>query len=187
MNPSWIFILILFLSGFYVTLHYTTQSVMEGFQPECPDILIQNGNELLLKNTKMPDVPGKNPIVFQSLEEYTTFYKKQQSQGIKCPLVYLEKSYSTQNDPVYKIKPIPKQLTDATRNDPPYNSGSYPGIDTHNQHIGDYTLLDAYHTVEESQPLSKNPMDPNWGGNDYTNTAVEKGIYKGNEVYKVTH
>jgi hypothetical protein len=47
---------------------------------------------------------------------------------------------------------------------------------------GLYTELDKYGEVEQKETLSKNPMDPNWGGNAYTNEAVKKGIYKGNEV-----
>jgi len=182
MKPIWIFILIFFVSGLYVSLHYTTENVLEGFKPRCPNVLIQNGNELLLKNTNLADIPGVNPIVFHNLDEYTQFVSWQKSQGIRCPILYLQKSYSTQNEPEYKVKPMPKKLTDATRDDPPYNTNSYPGVDNTNQEIGDYTELDEYHEVEESQPVSKNSMDPNWGGNAYTNQAVKQGIYKGNEV-----
>ena len=103
MKPIWLFILILFVSGFYVSLNYTSQSVLEGFKqkPRCPNILIQNGNELLLKNTNLADIPGVNPIVFHNLHEYTEFVEWQRSQGIQCPILYLQKSYSIQNEPVY--------------------------------------------------------------------------------------
>ena len=30
-------------------------------------------NELILKNSKLAEIPGVNPIVFKSLEEYTEF------------------------------------------------------------------------------------------------------------------
>jgi hypothetical protein len=29
---------------------------------------------------------------------------------------------------------------------------------------------------------SANPMDPNWGGQDFTQTLVDTGFYKDNEV-----
>lgn len=184
MKPIWLFILILFVSGFYVSLNYTSQSVLEGFKqkPRCPNILIQNGNELLLKNTNLADIPGVNPIVFHNLHEYTEFVEWQRSQGIQCPILYLQKSYSPQNEPEYHVKPLPKHLNDASRNDPPYNTNSYPGMDTKNQDIGKYTKLDKYGEVEQSNTLSKNPMDPNWGGEKYTEDAVKRGVYKGNEV-----
>jgi len=183
MKPIWLFILILFFSGLYVTLNYTSESVLEGFRPRCPNILIQNGNELLLKNTNLAEIPGVNPIRFHNLDEYTEFVSWQRSQGIKCPILYLQKSYSTQNEPQYHVKPMPKKLVDATRNDPPYNTNSMPGVDPDNQDIGIYTELDKYGEIEQKETLSKNPMDPNWGGNAYTNEAVKKGIYKGSEVW----
>jgi hypothetical protein len=182
MQPIWLFILIFFVSGLYVSLHYTSESVLEGFKPRCPNILIQNGNELLLKNTNLADIPGVNPIIFRNLQEYTEFVEWQRSQGIKCPILYLQKSYSAQNEPEYHVKPVPKHLVDATRNDPPYNRNSYPGIDIDNQDIGRYTKLDEYGEVEQKNTLSKNPMDPNWGGHAYTDKAIEQGIYKDNEV-----
>jgi hypothetical protein len=184
MKPIWIFIFILFISNIYVILSYSSEDRIEGFKPRCPNVLIQNGNEILLKNTNLADIPGVNPVVFHNLEEYTQFVDWQRSQKVQCPILYLQKEYSTQNEPIYKIKPIPKQLTDATRNDPPYNKNSYPGIDTENQTIGDYTMLDEYHDIGEAQTISANPMDSNWGGNAYTTAAIKAGVYKGNEVLK---
>jgi hypothetical protein len=182
MKPIWVFILILFVSVLYVNLHYSTDSVLEGFKPRCPNILIHNGNEILLKNTNLADVPGVNPIVFHNLHEYTEFVQWQKSQGIQCPILYLQKSYSTQNEPEYHMKPIPKHLNHAGYDKPPYNNKSYPSMDTENQDIGTYTLLDKYDEIEQSKPRSKNPMDPNWGGEKYTEDAVKRGVYKGNEV-----
>ena len=184
MKQIWLFIIIIFLSGLYVTLNYSSETIKEGFKPRCPNILVQNGNEIWLKNTNLADIPGVNPIIFHNLEEYTQFLDWQRSQGIECPILYLQKTYSTQNEAIYKVKPIPKQLTDATRNDPPYNKNSYPGIDPTNQNIGDYTMLDKYHEVGEEQQQSANAMDPNWGGVKYTADAIKAGVYKENEVLK---
>jgi hypothetical protein len=183
MKPIRIFILIVFLSGLYVSLTYSSKTVQEGFKPRCPNVLIQNGNEILLKNTNLADIPGVNPIVFHNLEEYTEFVDWQRSQGIECPLLYLQKTYTTQNDPVYKIKPMPKHLTDASRDDSPYNKNSYPGVDKENQNIGDYTMLDKYHEIGETQLQSADAMDPNWGGVKYTSDAIKAGKYKGDEVH----
>ena len=35
---------------------------------------------------------------------------------------------------------------------------------------------------QEKAPVSPDPMDPNWGGSEYTQELVEKGYYKDNEV-----
>lgn len=158
----WIFIIVTFLSGLYVCLTQTAESITEGFKPRCPNVLIQHGNELWLKNTNLADIPGVNPVIFHNLDEYTEFVDWQKSQGIKCPILYLQKSYNPQNEPVYHVKPPPLHLTDASRNDPPFNQNSYPGMDPMGQNIGDTTMLDEYHNIGETQEISKNTMDSNW-------------------------
>lgn len=163
MKYTWAFILITFLLGLYVCLYYSSDQMIEGFKPRCPNILVQNGSEIWLKNTNLAEIPGVNPVVFHNLDEYTEFVEWQKSQGIQCPLLYLQKSYDAQNEPIYKMRP-PIHLVDASRNDPPYNKNSYPGMDPMNQNIGDVTMLDEYHEVGTKQPTSKNAMDPNWDG-----------------------
>jgi hypothetical protein len=78
--------------------------------------------------------------------------------------------------------PNPTLLVDATRNDPPYNQGSYPAYDQTSYYIGTTTPLDAMNMKQEKAPTSPDPMDPNWGGSDYTQGLVDKGYYKDNEV-----
>jgi hypothetical protein len=78
--------------------------------------------------------------------------------------------------------PNPTLLVDATRNDPPYNQGSYPAYDQTSYYIGTTTPLDAMNMKQEQAPVSPDPMDPNWGGSDYTQGLVDKGYYKDNEV-----
>jgi len=161
MKWTWWFIIITFMAGLYVCLHYSSATVKEGFTPRCPNLLIQHGNEIWLKNTSLAEVPGVNPIVFHNLDEYVEFVKWQKSQGIKCPILYLQKSYDAQNSPTYQIKD-PIQLLDASRNDPPYNTNSYPGFDPLNQNVGDVTMLDKYHDIGQTTPTSVNAMDPNY-------------------------
>jgi hypothetical protein len=78
--------------------------------------------------------------------------------------------------------PNPTLLVDATRNDPPYNQGSYPAHDQTSYYIGTTTPLDAMDIQQEKATVSPNPMDPNWGGSAYTQDLVDKGYYKDNEV-----
>jgi hypothetical protein len=78
--------------------------------------------------------------------------------------------------------PNPTLLVDATRNDPPYNSQSYPAHDQTSYYIGTTTPLDTMNMKQEAAPKSADPMDPNWGGSDYTQSLVDKGYYKDNEV-----
>lgn len=71
----------------------------------CPNLLIQKGSSIYLKNTKQAEVPGVNPIQFANLEEYSEFMAWQKSQGITCPVLVLQHSYDTQGKEVYKVRP----------------------------------------------------------------------------------
>jgi len=80
------------------------------------------------------------------------------------------------------IYPNPTLLVDATRNDLPYNINSYPGFDKTSYYVGTTTPLDAMNIAEQEKKISANPMDPNWGGADYTYNLVKSGYYKDSNV-----
>ena len=166
--------------------------------------MIQKGSKFYLKNTNLANVPGVNPIQFDSLEDYEQFIKWQRSQGIRCPVLYLQASYDTQGEEVYKARPSPNNimpglpigqnfqqpaqppeilLYDAARNDPPYNMNSFPGYDPQDQYIGVNTPLDKmFHAPYGT--ISPNPMDTTWGGLKYTQSLIDKGYFSGDEVYE---
>ena len=79
-------------------------------------------------------------------------------------------------------KPNPTLLTDATQNDPPYNKNSYPSFDPTSYYVGTTTPLDNITQQQENMLYSPDPMDDNWGGIEYTQSLVDKGVYAGNEV-----
>jgi hypothetical protein len=78
--------------------------------------------------------------------------------------------------------PNPTLLVDATRNDPPYNYNSYPAHDQTDYYIGTTTPLDVMNHKQEAAKVSPDPMDPNWGGAEYTQSLVDSGYYSANEV-----
>ncbi len=219
--------ILVFLIGLYFYARCADPKYAEGYtnqnsQPRCPNLLIQKGSRFYLHNSKLAQVPGVNPIQFDNLEEYTQFLDWQRSQGIRCPVLYLQSTYDAQGNKVYKARPSvsepqaglppsaaapigigsqvppimetslgdpnalaypnPTLLVDATRNDPPYNKGSYPSYDETSYYIGKTTPLDMMDVKQEQAPVSPNPMDPNWGGSAYTQSLIEKGYYKDNEV-----
>ena len=92
---------------------------------------------------------------------------------------FMESAMEPVGDQAY---PNPTLLVDATRNDPPYNQNSYPAYDQTSYYIGTTTPLDIMDMQQEKMPVSANPMDPNWGGSAYTQSLVDKGYYKENEV-----
>ncbi len=202
-----LFMLILFLGGLYFYIRYSGNSKMvEGLtnmdgELRCPNLLIQKGAKYYLYNSNVIPVPGVNPIQFNDLEEYTEFLEWQRGAGIRCPVLYVQYSYDPQGNPVYKVRPsvselegglppttqvpLPLKFTplvDATRNDAPYNQGSYPAFDQTSYYVGSITPLDMIKHSEHNMLYSDNPMDPNWGGQDYTQALVDSGYYKGNEV-----
>jgi len=106
-------ILVVFILGLYFSCRYTSNDVIEGFdvsQSKCPNILIQKGKELYLHNSRMAKIPGVNPVKFNNLEEYVEFLDWQRSQNIKCPVLFLQHSYDTQGNPVYKFRPSPTDV-----------------------------------------------------------------------------
>ena len=219
-------ILLVFLSGIYFYAKTSDPNYYEGLTNNnglrCPNMLIQKGSKFYLYNSKVAKVPGVNPVEFDNLEEYTEFLDWQRSQGIRCPVLYLQSTYDAQGNAVYKVRPSvsepqaglppsaaapmgiasqvsptmesslgdpnalaypnPTLLVDATRNDPPYNKGSYPAYDETSYYVGTTTPLDMMDVSQEQSQVSPNPMDPNWGGSEYTQSLVDKGYYKENEV-----
>jgi hypothetical protein len=202
MSSLILLMIIVFLAGIYFYAKYGDPKMLEGLtnntkQPRCPNMLIQKGSRFYLYNSKVAKVPGVNPIEFDNLEDYTEFIDWQKSQGIRCPVLYLQQTYDAQGNEVYKVRPSvselqgglppslpinPTLLVDATRNDKPYNVNSYPGYDQTSYYVGTTTPLDKMNAKQEASAVSPDPMDPNWGGAEYTQKLVDSGYYAGNEV-----
>jgi len=74
----------------------------------CPDMLIRQGNVLLLYNSQIPEIPGKNPLVFNTLDDYIYHIKVQRYKyGKYCPVLYLQQETNAQGDDVYRVRPGP--------------------------------------------------------------------------------
>jgi hypothetical protein len=193
--------LIVFLLGLYFITSYKN---IEGFDlnppPRCPTVLLQKGPTFYLYNSHTARIPGVNPLQFNSLEEYVEFTQWQRSQGIICPILYLQQVYDMQGNPVYKARPSPfnmqgglpdlapaynvprpAKLIDANQdNRPPFNKNSYPGFDPENQYIGLDTPLDKmFHDMSGPRGESPNAMDSNWSS-AYTKKLLDQNYYSDN-------
>ena len=207
------FVLFVAVLGLYFVTHYSAKNIENfhdggGKDAECADLLIQEGKDFFLFNTKLAKVPGVNPLRFNNLEEYVEFVEWQRSQGILCPILYLQHAYDAQNNDVYKARRSPTELQgglpdqtvdfsrpvlapepistddrliDAAHDDLPYNKNSYPSFDPQNQDVGADTPLDKMFTESKDYP-SPNPMDTHWGGHPFTHNLVKSGYYSDNEV-----
>lgn len=199
-------ILAMFIIGLLFTVTHTSQDVREAFEgrertnanrDRCPNLLIQKGSKLYLHNSRLASVPGVNPLKFNNLEEYVEFMDWQRGQGIRCPVLYLQHSFDAQGKPVYQIRPGPLDLqgglppvatsgvadahanADLIENDadkPPANANSYPPFDPMEPNVG------SAYAKRKPKGLSANPMDPNWGGDAYTQAQIDAGKYAGDEV-----
>ena len=180
-----ILIIIAFLSGLYFIVKYSDPKSLEGLvnnvvQPRCPNMLIQKGSKFYLYNSKVAQVPGVNPIEFENLEDYVEFIDWQRSQGIRCPVLYLQQTYDAQGKSVYKVRP---SVTEP-------QGGLPPALTTQaNNQMPELTTADLNATTTDTSSqstanmlFSPDPMDPNWGGQRYTQQLVDSGFYEGNEV-----
>ena len=85
-------ILILFFIGLLFVSKVSSSDLRENFTSNnCPNLLLQDNEEIYLYNTKKKEIPGVNPLRFNNLEEYVEFLDWQRSQGIRCPILFLQK------------------------------------------------------------------------------------------------
>ena len=193
--------LVVFLLGLYIHVTRNTSELLEGFgTSECPNVLIQEGQFIYLFNSNKARIPGVNPLRFNNLEEYSEFIDWSRSQGMKCPVLFLQQINDAQGETSYKVRPsifdqqggLPQSLVtpkvsplvDASHSGDKFNKGDYPGFDGKNQYIGVTTPLDKmFHEGEEDISGSDSPMDANWVGAKVTQDHVKQGKYEDNEVY----
>ena len=194
MNYRLVLPIILFLAGFIFIMNYRTSDVREGFEiapGNCPNLLIKKDNAYYLQNTNKAEVPGVNPVRFENLEDYKEFMQWLRSEGIRCPVLYLQQTYDTQGERTYRVLPDaedqhaglpPTQPMKETKLfDAGHDKGSFPGFDPDNQYIGDFTPLDdMFHSKEA---ISDSPIDTHWGGPEWTREQIRDGKYKDRYVY----
>jgi hypothetical protein len=200
-----LFLFLVFLAGIYFAYYYgkpideyMDNQSSDASSSECPDLLIQQGDVLMLYNTKQPIVEGTNPMPFFNLDEYINYLEIQRKKGINCPVLFLQQENNAQGQDIYRMRPspfelqgglpsqapIPIQVGDASRDNPPYNANNYPGFNTSDQYIGTYTEMDQRHDSTKQNKISDNPMDPNWAGTTYTQQMVDSGKYDENNITK---
>lgn len=145
----------------------TRNNNKEGFvSNQCPTTMIKKGNQIILYNPQLAKVPGVNPIVLNSLEDYKDYIKWQRASNINCPVLHLERMYDTQGNENYEIKPsfmldqpsgplnhdlpivnkrpsVSQLLNASYDNNVPYNQNSFPAFDPYNQNVGTMTQHDS--------------------------------------------
>jgi len=193
---------------YYINSYKYYEPLENNTTTQCPNMLIEKDGKYHLYNSKKKIASGVNPITFNNLEDYTKYIEWQNNKNIRCPILYLQYSTDTQNNELIQVKssifenegglPIKikdllkqdtlaeNQILDATKdNNAVFNTNMFNGFDSQNQDIGLDTPLDKiFH-----QPGNKsvNPMDPHWGGKNYTLDAINKGDFEERYVYRKPH
>ena len=187
---------IMFILGLYFVCAYPTYesfSRISRIPYRCPDILYQSGSKIFLYNSKLANVPGVNPIQFNNLEDYVEFTKWQRREGIKCPILYLQKSEDIQGKTVYNVG-----------SDPTSPRGGFPVLSVGTGHLEknimpmpkinsellNNDMRDIANDIEipidnmfrGGTNVSPFATDVNWGGAAYTQKLVDAGVFKGDEV-----
>ena len=218
---------------------FDNETVKLSADEKCPNLLVQEEGGITLTNTEEKIVPGVNPMRFNNLEEYVEFIKWQRSNGVRCPVLFLQKTEDAQGEACYRARPdiadpqgglsttslealhkkcnssipmksglngledvndtsyfkggcgnvtgtialntgpVDTKIVDATRNDLPYNTGSMPSYDPSSFYQGTVTPMDKVLSEQRNLPESPSAMDNNWGGEDYTRSLIDNGMYDG--------
>ena len=173
LNIKNIVIIIIFLLGLYFYSYHgliCKETFFNKPPSQCPNILMQKNGKIILKNNKLVDVPGVNPIVFNNLEEYAEFVKWQQSQKLDCDVLYLNHEYDAQGKEIYSIRPNPDELEPGVNTT---SCGNIETLDTTNiedvntdiiRNLPDnsvlYPTLENYDNINNKILLKKNkPLD----------------------------
>lgn len=222
----------IFLGGMYFYTKHYSHTIAGKNGGRCPNLLIQHGAKYYLLNTKISRVPGVNPIEFNTLEDYNDFLKWQHAVDIKCPVLYVQKTYDAQGKRVYKMRPSTAELKGGL---PPTTTPHVESKHPDTSIINDITcgkstpniagpissvMAQPGSSVSDSTPInlapadrvdnnsyvnkiaypaellpcpattftnfSDDPMDVNWGGEDYTEKSVKAGTYVGSEITTTT-
>jgi hypothetical protein len=122
------------------------------------------------------DVNKLNPFPPLSISNTSKTYTQPASEITNINNTELSRQVPVNNNAI--------NIIDADRLNPPYNAGNYSGFDPHGQYVGVFTNLDEIHYSTTNNKFSDNPMDPNWGGVEYTQQMIDTGKYEENNINK---
>lgn len=201
-------IIFMFVIGLLFTLTYKHNDLVEGFtfNDKCPNLLIKKGKELHLVNTKKAMIPGVNPVKFDSLEDYAQFVEYQKYLNIKCPVLYYQETYDSQNNKGYRLmsNPLDSKAGLPSNISKNYNvtnsnipgSGMFENSDDVNPLVdasrdkkpfnqGNHHGMDpedqnvGLKTILDKMDMDTNPMSRWWKGDAATQSSICKGDFVG--------
>ena len=182
-----IFLILVFFSGFIVLLNNGLRTTMvENTNNDntnnnvsgCPNLLVRKGNKLSLLNSNAKYSPGKNPLLFNDLEEYKKYVEIQNKNGFFCPVLYLQEENDSQGNDIYKMYSNPfklenglqsvqitktdvKKTNNQEQNEIIFDQDQYQSFNSFSKYHDDFHLNDDDTVKIES---SNNAMESNWNG-----------------------
>ena len=165
----WILIVAFALLG----LWFVIGGPREGFDAgnaACPNVLIQDGCKFYLYNSSKVKVPGVNPIVFDSLQDYTQFIEWQNAVGITCPVLKVQKQFNTQGGTTYVPRPSAADYEAARPSPPP--PCPFASEDCQSKNL----RFDHTPVAEKTSP---DATSADWIGQTATRDEVDKGQFAG--------
>ena len=186
---SFIFIFIVYHFFYIHGIHCNKESFKLVNNHTCEDKIYKVNNLIYLKNSKESLIPGINPKLFTSYDEYKKYNRYLEKQGNTCPDLYLKNIETTQGNTSKKVfssenesKELPglsfinnevEMERDLISASIETNPNSYPGSDKSRLDNGIETPIDKMFHSHES--VSANPMDSNWGGISFTDSKLHEG------------
>ena len=175
-----VFLLIIFILGLMFYLNppamvplFKTTETMSDMSPRCPNLLRQEGDMIMLYDLNQPG-SDTNPAMFFNLAEYAQFVKEQQAKGIHCPVLELQTRIVGSS-----ISDAPTAPSSSNISIP--DSG-YKAYDDYGE--GNIGIFSKEDDVVNTDEISDNPMEHNWGGVQYSIQTLASGKYDGDIVGK---
>ena len=167
---------------------------LKNMSLQCPNLLREEGDVIMLYDLTQPG-SNINPAVFFNLAEYTQFVQEQQEQGIHCPILELQTQtvgssisnnyLNMEND--LQNNNLNRGYRSNYNEDVNYNNNNIE-VDVEVEYFDKYADKNAEYNKNEdnfnTNEISDNPMDTNWGGVQYSSQSLASGKYDGNMVKK---
>jgi hypothetical protein len=149
-----------------ITRRSSSSSPQGSYAP--PKMLFRQNGLLYLHSVNEPIIPGVNPLIFHTYQDYLNYCNFRQSQGIYTPVLQI------QNGTIMPtLPPIAPAIAHAAPPPPsPPSLPSPPSPPQGNLAPSTNDVTEAFGDYRKNRKNSINPMDTNWGGTDFTDSSV---------------
>lgn len=141
-----------------------------SYNTHVPTVLIKQNGLLYLHKVYEPNVPGVNPLIFQSYNDYINYCNFKQSQGVYTPIL---QQMQVSNQPFLTNNIQQPQSTNdinISEVEPEAEPEADPEFDSEPEPQSTPQKNQKSFTDESGQSISA--MDTNWGGIEFSQAGV---------------